>query len=117
MRPAATFVLGAILGALVSLTISLNLILFIVAATLTVIVPLWMRSAIALSGASCGFGLTWLIVIGTSYARCVSIEPNCVFGDGRLPPLVVAAVVLTIGFAVGVVRWASTRAPGSPRTP
>ena len=68
-RPVVRFALGAILGGLASLTISLNLILFIVAAALTVIVPLWIRSAIALSGALCGFGATWLVVIGSGYTR------------------------------------------------
>ena len=64
-RPVAQFVAGALLGVIASFSISLALIAVVAAVAIVVLVGLAWKSSPALAGGLCGFGLTWLVVIGS----------------------------------------------------
>jgi hypothetical protein len=55
------------------------------------------------SGVLNGFGLTWFVLIGSSYTHCVSMGPNCSGSEAMVPFLVIAGVVLVTGVAVGLL--------------
>ncbi len=115
-RPSVKFALGAILGGLASLTISVGLMPFIVTVGGVLFVGIAARSHAVFSGLLCGFGLTWLVLIGSNYTNCLSMGPNCVGSESMVPFLIIAAVVFMAGLAIGLlgtVRHRSNRV--SPR--
>ncbi|MGI8929078.1 MAG: hypothetical protein ACR2H0_06410 [Candidatus Limnocylindrales bacterium] len=111
-RPIVKFAMGAILGGLAALTISVGLMPFIVTLAFALVVAVAWRAHSVFAGVLCGFGLTWLVIIGSTYTNCVSMGPNCVGSEGMVPFLVIAGVVFLSGVVVGllgVVRDLETR--------
>ena len=102
-RPVVRFALGAILGGLASLTISFGPLALILMVALALLLGFAARSPAVFSGVLCGFGLTWLVVIGSGYTRCLSMGPNCVGSESMVPLLGIAAVVVVAGLAVGLL--------------
>jgi len=109
-RPVVKFAIGGLLGGVASLSISVALMAFIAAAALALLFGIASRSYSVLCGVLCGFGLTWLVLIGSNYTNCVSIGPNCQGSEGMVPFLVVAGLVFLTGVAVGVLGIARDRA-------
>ena len=101
-RPIVKFAMGGLLGGLASLSISFGPMALLASVALALFVAFLWRSYLVLSGVLCGFGLTWLVLIGSNYTHCVSMGPNCVGGESMVPFLVIAGLVLLTGMAVGL---------------
>ena len=101
-RPIVKFAMGGLLGGLASLSISFGPMALLASVALALLFGFASRSYAGLSGVLCGFGLTWLVLIGSNYTHCVSMGPNCVGSEGMVPFLVIAGVVLLTGMAVGL---------------
>lgn len=104
------FAAGGLLGGLASLTISVGLMAFIATVALALLVGVASRSYSVPSGALCGFGLTWLVLIGSAYMNCVSRGPDCGGREGSIPFLVVAGLIFASGVSVGIVGIVRDRA-------
>ncbi len=109
-QPVARFAIGALLGLLASFSISFGLVLVIAAFAAVVLVGIAWRSHAALSGGLCAFGLTWLVLIGSTYMNCVSMGPNCAGSENMVPFLIIAAVVFVAGLAAGLLGIVRDRA-------
>ena len=101
--------MGGLLGGLASLMISVGLMVFVGTTALALLVGIGSRSRSVLSGVLCGFGATWLVLIGSSYRRCIAMGPDCGGGEGMVPFLVIAGVVFLAGVAVGFLGIARDR--------
>ncbi|MEX2547398.1 MAG: hypothetical protein WD830_06360 [Chloroflexota bacterium] len=101
--PIVRFAIGGLLGGLASLAISFGPFALIVVVALALLLGFASRSHAVVSGVLCGFGLTWLVLIGSGYTTCVSMGPNCSGSENMVPFLITAGVVFLAGLAVGLL--------------
>ena len=99
-RPIATFTIAAVLGACLSLSISVALV--VIVAAVGAVFAIWYawRSLTALGGAIFGWGMCWFLLIGSNYLRCVSMGPDCGGGEGMLAFAAVGAGLALVGIGV-----------------
>lgn len=109
-HPVTRFAIGALLGVLASFSISFGLIAVVAAFAVVVLVGIAWKSHAALSGGLCAFGLTWLVLIGTTYTNCVSMGPNCGGSEGMVPFLLLAGLIFVTGVSVGLLGIVRDRA-------
>lgn len=102
--------MGALLGGVASLSVSFGPMALIAMVALALLLGFASRSHAVVSGVLCGFGLTWLVLIGSTYAQCVTMGPNCGGSEGMVPFLVIAGVVFVTGLAVGLLGLVRDRA-------
>jgi len=117
-RPIMKFVTGGLLGLFASFSISFGLLPVIAALAAVVFFGIAWKSHAAISGAVSGFGLTWLVLGGSTYMRCVSRAPDCVPSEASVRFLVLAFSIFFAGAAVGlvgIVRDRAKRQPGDTR--
>ena len=108
--PLVKFAVGALLGVIASFSISLGLVSLFFAVALVVLFAMAWRSRAALAGGMGGWGLTWLVIGGTTYASCLGRGPDCVPSEATVPFLAVAAVIVLTGAAIGLLAIARDRA-------
>ena len=102
------FAFPFLLGALLSLSISLGLILALVAFAAVLAVGVVLRSTAALSSALVGFGGSWLVLGTNSALKCTATEDFC--GQANFVPLLlVAAAITAVGITAGVAGIARGR--------
>lgn len=111
------FAVAFVFGALLSLSISFGLVPLIVAILVALAPAVAWRSWAALSGALVGWGTMWVVLIGSTYTRCVSMGADCVGSDGIAVWLAFGVVVLTAGIAVGSLMWIRKQQPEPNRRP
>jgi hypothetical protein len=97
----AVFLAGLALGALSSLSISLGLIALVAAVVLLAFVGTVSRSAPVIAGTLIGWGVSWIVLIGSTYARCQAAGPDCVSGGGELAFVGVGVFLVLLGVATG----------------
>ena len=97
MKPGvAFFATGLFLGFLAAISISGGpFLVFIPAVVIVCVIVAAMRSSQMLAGVLVAFGLTWVVLIGSTYARCLSMGSDCVAGGGE-------PVFLAVGLLVAV---------------
>lgn len=115
-QPVARFAIGLLLGAIASFSISFGLLAVVASFAAVVVVGIAWRSHAALSGGLCGFVLTWLVVIVSTYMNCVSMGPNCGGSEGMVPFLLLAGLILLTGVAVGLLGMARRLWPSGNRS-
>jgi hypothetical protein len=112
----ALFLAGVALGVLGSLSISVGLIGLVAAVVLLAFVGTVLRSAPMVAGTFIGWGVSWIVLIGSTYARCQSAGPDCVSSGGELAFIAIGAFLALIGVAIGArFLYLSTQA-GPDRT-
>src|SRR5918998_6039355 len=99
-RPIATFAVAALLGACLSLSISVALV--VIVAAVGAVFAIWYawRSLTALGGVIFGWGMCWFLLIGSNYLRCLSMGPDCGGADGMVPFVAVGAGLALAGIGV-----------------
>jgi len=116
-RPVARFAVGAVLGFLSAISIVGGMFLvFVPAVALVCLAIALMRSVAALAGALCAFGLTWVLLIGSTYMRCQSMGPDCVMGGGELVFVGIGALLLLGGVVLSALLLVESR-QGAGRRP
>ncbi len=102
-RAIAKLAIGGLLGVVAAFSISFGLMAVVGAFAVVVVFGIAWRSHAALCGSLCGFGLTWLVVGGSTFLRCESMGQDCAGSEGFVPYLIAAGVILIAGVAVGVL--------------
>lgn len=110
-RPLPRYGLGLLLGFLSAISITGGMFLVFIPAVIVVCIVLAaMRSTEAFGGALVAFGLTWVVLIGSTYMRCQAMGPDCVSSGGEVAFVAIGGLLMVGGLALtGTLLFESKR--------
>jgi hypothetical protein len=102
-RPLVRFGAGLLLGFVASFSIALGPLAALALFAFLLLIAVSNRRVEFLAGGLVGWGLTWIVVIGSTYNRCISMGPDCVGADGMLPFIAIGALLVGVGAVVAAL--------------